>query len=44
MRDMPWLQGFALVDDALVYPKLETVAQPKAATDTQTGNHTPKKS
>lgn len=32
MRDMPWLQGFALVDDTLVYPKMETAAPaPKKA-------------
>ncbi len=51
MRDMPWLQGFALVDPALVYPKLETAAvAPVAgapvsakADPAQTGNHIPKK-
>jgi hypothetical protein len=46
-RDLPWLQGFALVDDAPDYPKLPTApAAVKAAApaDTQTGNHIPKKS
>jgi hypothetical protein len=45
MRDMPWLQGFALVDPALVYPKLETAAVNPAsvvAEPAQTGNHKPK--
>jgi hypothetical protein len=32
-RDLPWLQGFGLVDDDLVYPALTIPA------DTQTGNH-----
>ena len=31
MRDIPWLQGFALVDDSLVYPKLETAPAVKKA-------------
>ena len=47
-RDLPWLQGFALVDDAPDYPKLPTapaaVKKAEAPTDTQTGNHIPKKS
>jgi len=43
MRDLPWLQGFALVDDALVYPKLEVASSVKTAGTTQTGNHVPKK-
>jgi len=45
-RDLPWLQGFALVDEKPDYPKLESVNQPKAAVDTdsqQTGNHRPAK-
>jgi len=47
-RDLPWLQGFALVDDAPDYPKLPTapaaVKKAEAPADTQTGNHVPKKS
>lgn len=43
-RDLPWLQGFALVDPKADYPKLDTVAQPKAAAEPeQTGNHRPAK-
>jgi len=47
-RDLPWLQGFALVDDAAVYPPLpvapESVKKADAPADTQTGNHIQKKS
>jgi len=49
VRDLPWLQGFALVDPALVYPKLEVAPSGKtadttaSAAPTQTGNHVPKK-
>lgn len=47
-RDLPWLQGFALVDEAAVYPKLpvpaKDVKKAEAPADTQTGNHIPKKS
>ena len=53
-RDLPWLQGFALVDDAAVYPKLEIAAPAVKTADTkapvvasaapaQTGNHVPAK-
>jgi hypothetical protein len=44
-RDQGWIQAFALVDDALVYPespKKPVVAEVKT-NDAQTGNHIPKK-
>lgn len=44
-RDLPWLQGFALVDEAAVYPKLPVAPAPvKVGADApQTGNHIPAK-